>query len=593
MPSLPISEAAQLLGVRPASIWRRIRAGELPLHRETGPDGERWIVEINDDDIAAAARGPDPLNANELRQLVGDLQAEVALLAEELDAYRHEATDLAAERTSVHEGMARTLSHLRDLTGQQREAAPSSAPPPSAPTVETPQAVATPPSTASPSTAPPSAETPAAPPPTAEPPDVPLFDQTGREPPRSAEGITFPSDILHFPTPDTAPTPDTLAAAATAPPPAAPAVPGDVPAPAATPAGSPADSATDAPATEEDSTNTPPESPADTGAAGAEVEPPASADTATDTATDADAAVADVESAAIEEDTQAAPIATAASAARSRFVDAGGIRLHCLEWGEPSRPTVLLLHGLTGNAHNFDALAQQLEGWFHCIAPDLRGHGDSAWSPDHQYQLSLFVQDLNRFLDAMQLQGVHLVGTALGGDIALAYAGARPAAVSTLVVNDTGPELIRSGENRVRQYIQDSPQNFASMDAALDWWQENYPMLREYDEAIVRSFVGYSVREQADGTVTWKFDPVFRNLAESARLRDVDLWASARSVRCPTLIVRGAESDILSPVVAQRLHDTIPGSQVVEAADTAHAPSLVEPQVLPLLRRFLQQDRTA
>ena len=573
MPSLPISEAAQLLGVRPASIWRQIRAGELPLHRQAGPERQHWIVKISDDDIAAAARPPDDLNANELRQLVRDLQAEVALLAEELDAYRREASDLVAERTSVRDDITRTLSHLRDLTGHeisglpQRAAASTPAPPASAAaTVDAPPPIAEPPAAESPDT---------------EAPDTGPFQPTGREHPRSAEGITFPSDILHFPTPDT-PNADT----------AAPDADADA-------TSTPVDVSTDVPPTEEDSVATPPQS-----AAAAEAAPDTSVDTSADASADAaveagaeaaetaTVAVADTERTADGEGSEAAPIATSA-AARSRFVDAGGIRLHCLEWGEPSRPTVLLLHGLTGNAHNFDAPAQQLEGWFHCIAPDLRGHGDSAWSPDHQYQLSLFVQDLNRFIDAMQLQRVRLVGTALGGDIALAYAGARPAAVATLVINDTGPELNRAGENRVRQYVQKSPQSFASMDAALDWWRENYPMLRQYDEAIVRSFVGYSVREQPDGTVIWKFDPVFRNLAESARLRDVDLWASARSVRCPTLIVRGAESDILSPVVAQRLHDAIPGSQVVEAADTAHAPSLVEPQVLPLLRRFLQQDRSA
>ena len=261
-------------------------------------------------------------------------------------------------------------------------------------------------------------------------------------------------------------------------------MPGDAPASADTST----DISADAPATEQDSTDTPPESPANAGAAVSEVETPASAETATD------AAVTDAERAASEEDAQATPIETTASAARSRFVDAGGIRLHCLEWMEASRSTVLLLHGLTSKALNSDALAQQLEGWFHCIAPNLRGHGDSAWSPDHQYQLSLFVQDLNRFLDAMQLQGVHLVGTALGGDIALAYAGAAGRR------QHAGGQRHRPGTDPLRGEPRAAVHpGFAAElrvhGRGAGLMAGNYPMLREYDEALVESFVGYNVRE--------------------------------------------------------------------------------------------------
>ena len=272
---------------------------------------------------------------------------------------------------------------------------------------------------------------------------------------------------------------------------------------------------------------------------------------------------------------------------RSAFV-AAGVRLHYLEWGPADQPTIILLHGLTGNAHNYDALAQQVSAWYRLIAVDLRGHGDSAWHLDQDYRLSSYVRDLDKLIASLKLPSLALVGTALGADVALAYAGARPAVVGRLVLNDSGPDINRAGADRIRRYIEDAPQGFKDMDAAIQWWRENYPILRNYDDNVLQTFVEYSVRRQDDGSFTWKFDPAFRRLAGDFQLRDVDLWASAGLVRTPTLIVRGADSDILSVGVAQRLREAIEDAQVVEVPGVGHAPSLVEPEFLPVLRRFLQ-----
>ena len=271
----------------------------------------------------------------------------------------------------------------------------------------------------------------------------------------------------------------------------------------------------------------------------------------------------------------------------SGFV-AAGVRVHYLEWGSSDKPTIILIHGLTGNAHNYDALAQQVSAWYQLIAIDLRGHGDSAWHPDHDYRLSSYVRDLDKLISALKLRTIALVGTALGADIALAYAGARPAVVGRLILNDSGPDVNRVGSERIRRYIEEAPQSFKSMSDANSWWRKNYPVLRDYDDNVLQTFVECSVRRQDDGSFAWKFDPVFRRLAGHPQLRDVDLWASASLVRTPTMIVRGADSDILSVGVAGRLRDTIAEAQLVEVPNVGHAPSLVEPEVLPVLRRFLQ-----
>ena len=272
---------------------------------------------------------------------------------------------------------------------------------------------------------------------------------------------------------------------------------------------------------------------------------------------------------------------------RSAFASAG-VQLHYLAWGSPQQPAIILLHGLTGNAHNYDALAHQLVGSHYLVAVDLRGHGDSAWAPDQDYRLSTHVRDLDKLIVELQVSSVSVIGTALGADIALAYAGARPGTVTRLVINDSGPEANHVGEDRIRSYIRDSPATFPSMETAIHWWRDNYPVLSDYDDAVLQTFVEYSVRPQQNGALEWKFDPAFRQqLTEQQMIQDVDLWASARLVQCPTIIVRGAESDILSTEVAEQLRTTITEAHLVEALGIGHAPSLVESDVLPTLRRFL------
>ncbi len=232
-------------------------------------------------------------------------------------------------------------------------------------------------------------------------------------------------------------------------------------------------------------------------------------------------------------------------------VDAG-IELNYVEWGEDGKPVVVLLHGLTGHARNFEALAQELSNEFHCFAPDLRGHGDSAWSTVGDYRLSTLARDLDTFLQSRGLRRVALVGTAARADVALAFAGARPDWISHLVLNDSAPELSDAGLERIRRHLAESPEEFESLDAAVDWWRATFPILADYSEASIRRFVGHSVRAAADGTMRWKFDPRFRELSPQS-IRDVDLIVSAGRVTCPTLVLRGAKSDVVSEFLAKQL----------------------------------------
>jgi len=276
-------------------------------------------------------------------------------------------------------------------------------------------------------------------------------------------------------------------------------------------------------------------------------------------------------------------------------VVATGVPLHYLEWSptEPvATPPVVLIHGISGNARNYDALTAVLADRFHVYALDLRGHGDSGWDEHRDYRVSALVYDLNLFLDALGLQEVVLVGTGLGADVALGLVSARPGIARGLVLNDSGPEAGSAGLTRVIDAIREAPVDFGNMAEAMGWWREHYPSLAEYDDLVVTEFIHSTLREGADGRLVWKFDPALRALENLRDLRDIDLGVAVGRIACPTLIVRGEYSDVLSRDAARRIRGRVRGATLVEAKGVAHAPALVEEDVLPALESFLQSIGT-
>src|SRR5215472_1883560 len=131
--------------------------------------------------------------------------------------------------------------------------------------------------------------------------------------------------------------------------------------------------------------------------------------------------------------------------AEDKFQVAGGVRLHYLDFGGKGKPVLVCIHGLTGNAHNFDALASHLSARYRVLSLDVRGRGDSAWGAPLDYNPQVYVSDLKEFLDALGIQRVNLLGTSMGGIISMMYAGGYPETVERLVLNDIGPEIDPTG----------------------------------------------------------------------------------------------------------------------------------------------------
>jgi esterase len=263
-----------------------------------------------------------------------------------------------------------------------------------------------------------------------------------------------------------------------------------------------------------------------------------------------------------------------------------GQRFHYTEWGPPAAPPVVLLHGITGHARTWDDEARLLAERRRVLALDQRGHGDSDPAPDGDYGDDALLGDLDAFVHALGLGRVSLLALSLGGRVAINYAGRNPAQVERLVVVDIGPEIAPAGRARVGTLMATAPERFASIEDVITHMRANAP---RYTDAMLRHRAQHAVRPLPGGGFTWKYDRALRDAIRQGRLRvPADLWPQWRAIACPTLLVRGAESDVLSDETAKRMIDALPAARLVVVPDAGHTVPGDQPAAFQaLLREFL------
>jgi pimeloyl-ACP methyl ester carboxylesterase len=276
----------------------------------------------------------------------------------------------------------------------------------------------------------------------------------------------------------------------------------------------------------------------------------------------------------------------------AKTLDVNGLRLRYLEWGRPGAmsrngPTVVCVHGYTSSAEAFNALARRLCDRAHVLALDVRGHGDSQWSPDGAYRYGDQAGDLAGFVDRLELDKFVLIGTSMGGVIAMAYAAAYPERLRALVINDIGPE-VETGLTRITGTVGSRPDSFASLEAAMEYRRSVSPILAARPLDDQHELALGVLRQEADGRWIWKMDPAYitQRIARGAPTRPV-LWPVLATLPCPTLVVWGSDSDVLSEAQARRMVETLPQGELVAVAGVGHAPTLVEPAALAALDRLL------
>jgi pimeloyl-ACP methyl ester carboxylesterase len=270
-----------------------------------------------------------------------------------------------------------------------------------------------------------------------------------------------------------------------------------------------------------------------------------------------------------------------------------GLRLYARVYDGPrsAAPTVLCLHGLTRNSRDFEELAPHLARRYRVIVPDLRGRGFSARDTQPQnYQPGIYVRDVLALLDVVVAPRVAVIGTSLGGMLAMMLGFSHPDRIAGMVLNDVGPEIDPVGIERIKQYAGRLP-------PALTWSEAEAQTRAVYGEAwpglapdrwTALARRGY--RENTAGIVEVDADPNIGEALRAAPAATLDLWPLWKALRqVPTLAIRGDRSDILSAATFTRMKTENPDMQQLEVADRGHVPLLDEPECVEAIDAFLSR----
>lgn len=262
------------------------------------------------------------------------------------------------------------------------------------------------------------------------------------------------------------------------------------------------------------------------------------------------------------------------------------MRFRYLDWGTKGQPAILFLHGGGLTAHTWDLPCLALRQEFRCLALDLRGHGDSEWSPGMDYGIDAHRDDVEAVVDLLGLDGFTLVGMSLGGLTAMGYAGRHAARLGALVLVDVGPEMRVEGSRRIQEFVA-APAEFASVEEAVERALAFNP---KREARFLRRSLLQNLRRLPNGTLTWKHDRRHRgkfDVEEWARRR-VALWTEVPKITCPTLVVRGARSDVFHDEDAAKLAAALPRGEWVRIEGAGHTVQGDNPAALIAeLRRFL------
>jgi pimeloyl-ACP methyl ester carboxylesterase len=271
----------------------------------------------------------------------------------------------------------------------------------------------------------------------------------------------------------------------------------------------------------------------------------------------------------------------------TNYAMVNGLRLRYLEWGRPGALPVVCVHGYTSSTEAFNALARRIQDRAHIIAMDVRGHGESAWSADGAYQYADQAGDLAALVDRLGIERFVLIGTSMGGVIAMVYAGQHGDRLRGLVLNDIGPD-VEAGSGRITQTVGSRPYDFASLDEAMQYRRETSPITAARPLADQEETARGVLREQPDGRWAWKMDPAYiEQRVKQGPPKRPPLWPVLETLQCPTQLVWGTDSDVLSEAQAKRMVAALPKGELVSVPGIGHAPTLVEPPVLAALDRLL------
>ena len=262
-------------------------------------------------------------------------------------------------------------------------------------------------------------------------------------------------------------------------------------------------------------------------------------------------------------------------------------RLVYWEWGEARQaPVLLCAHGLTRQGRDFDALAAALAPHYRVACPDIVGRGQSDWLADKSgYGYPQYCADMATLIARLGSETVDWVGTSMGGLIGMMLAAFPKSPIRRLVLNDIGPLVPKRGVERLAKYVGKDPR-FPSLAAAIAYMREVAAPFGALSDDEWRHLTVHGVREEPDGSWRLAYDPAIAAPFQG-EIKDLDLWSLWDRIRCPTLVLRGAASDLLLPETAAEMMRRGPQAKLVEIAGCGHAPALMAAEQIAHVREFL------
>jgi pimeloyl-ACP methyl ester carboxylesterase len=268
----------------------------------------------------------------------------------------------------------------------------------------------------------------------------------------------------------------------------------------------------------------------------------------------------------------------------------GFLNIAYWEWEGPAgAPTVLCVHGLTRNGRDFDFLAEALSSRFRVVCPDMPGRGRSDWLEDAgSYAFPFYLSVLGALYARLDVPAVHWVGTSMGGLLGILFAALPKSPVRRLALNDVGPVLPKQGLERIGQYVGRDP-GFSNRQELEAYLRDVHAAFGPLTDAQWRHLAENSGRTRGDGRLGLAYDPkigaAFSN--PEGALQDIDFWPFYDRVRCPTLVIRGGQSDVLRASDAAAMSERGPRAQLVEFPGIGHAPALMADDQITAVRDFL------
>lgn len=266
----------------------------------------------------------------------------------------------------------------------------------------------------------------------------------------------------------------------------------------------------------------------------------------------------------------------------------GFSRMAYAEWAGPGGAgAVVCVHGLTRTGRDFDFLARALTDRFRVVCPDMPGRGASDWLPaPEDYGYPVYLNALAALIARLGAEEVSWVGTSMGGLLGMMLAAQPGTPIRRLVLNDVGPWIPKAAVERIAAYVGSDPK-FEDLRAVEAHLREVHRPFGPLTDEQWRHLAVHSARRLPGGTLRLHYDPAIAAALRAAPAQDVDLWAVWAGVRCPVLVLRGADSDLLLPETVEKMRRKRPPVDVVEFPGVGHAPALMGAEQIEVVRSWL------